>query len=263
MTFPARYLIPVIVLIAVPLALVIQQVRPARFVFVPLLAVSLVVAAAAVRDHIRLYPLTEAPRLFGVRAAADLFPVTNPIPLPTSYVLSPGEFGPTTGRLQGTYAVAEPADGPGFLLFGPNTQLKRGTYRATFQLSATAATPDSRVATVDVFSSLPNKQLAVRSLTAGELAQTRTSDVSLEFSNPEGGLIQTRVIYEGRGTVRAGQVLVEPVRVSADSFGRLPDWPTAFAWVLGTVAAGWLLVLGMKRAQREDRADADAASRTS
>ena len=167
-----------------------------------------------------------------MRAAADLFPVTNPSPLPTSYVLSPGEFGPTTGRLQGTYAVAEPPDGPGFLLFGPFAQLKRGTYRATFQLSATAATPDSRVVTVDVFSSLPDKQLAVRSLTAGELAQARTSDVSLEFSNPEGGLIQTRAIYEGRGTVRAGQVRVEPVRVSAYSSGRLRTgrWRSRGSW---------------------------------
>jgi hypothetical protein len=228
---------------------VLQGIRGTLLLFMPLLAVSLVFSIASVSNHLRLYPATDRPRLFGTRTVADFFPVTDPFPFPTSYVDSPGEFKPTTGRLEGGNAIAGPGDGPGYLLWGPFAPLKHGSYRATFQLAATATAPGAWVATIDFFSSLPDRLLAVRSLTARELAPRTTSKVSLDFSNPEGGLIQTRVWYDGRGTVRAGQVRVESVQVSAP--GRFPDWPIALPWVLGTVAAGWLLVLGMKRAQRE------------
>ena len=76
----------------------IQKVRPTRVVFFPLLAVSLVFAAAAVQEYLHLYPASDRPRLFGVRTTAGLFPITNPLRFPTSYVLSPVEFGPNTGR---------------------------------------------------------------------------------------------------------------------------------------------------------------------
>ncbi len=246
--FPARYLIPVIPLIAVPIALVLQEVRATLVAFVPLLALSLAFALAAVGQHLYLYPAGDKPRVFGARTTAELFPITNPYPFPTSYVLSPGQYGPNTGRLQGGHVVAMPGDPPGYLLFGPNGLLKSGTYRATFELAATGGAPDESVAVVDAISSPPAEVLAGKALTAGDLTE-RMSNVTLEFSNPNGGLIQTRVLYEGRGSLRAGQVRVEPVHVSAHAPGRLPDWPVAFTWVLGTVAAGWLLVVGMKRAQ--------------
>ncbi len=202
------------------------------------------------QEHLHLYPASERPRLFGARTTASLFPITNPEPAPTSFTLSPGAFGPNTGRVQDGYAVAKPGDAPNYLLYGPYSALKRGTYRATFQLAATGARPGWRVAVLDVTSSPPVKVLARKALTAGELASRRMTDVTLEFSNPNGGLIQTTVFYEGRGTVRAGQVMVEPEETSAQAFGRLPDWPKAFGWVIATVVAGWLLVVGMKRAQR-------------
>ena len=89
--FPARYLIVVIPFIAVPIALVIQEVRAARVVFFPLLAVSLVIAAAAVNDHVRLYPSSDRPRLFGAHAHCGVVPdheclsipdVVRPVPEP-------------------------------------------------------------------------------------------------------------------------------------------------------------------------------------
>ncbi len=95
---------------------------------------------------------------------------------------------------------------------------------------------------------------------AGELRSDGLTDVTLEFSNPNGGLIQTRVYYIGEGTLRAGPVRVEPVRPLVQNPGRLPDWPKMLAWVLATIVAGWLLVVGMRRAQR---AADGSASRTS
>ena len=75
--FPARYPLIVIPLIAIPIALVIQELRVARVVFYPLLAASLILTAAATQDYKRLYPVGDKPRLFGIRSAAAAFPVTN------------------------------------------------------------------------------------------------------------------------------------------------------------------------------------------
>jgi hypothetical protein len=260
--FPARYLIVVIPFIAVPLALVIQQVRGARFVFFPLLAVSLVFATAAVADYRQLYPSSDRPRVFGARAAAGLYPITNASRFPTSYVLNPGEYGPNTGQLEDGHAVARPGDRPDGLVYGPFANLRRGTYEATFRLEASGAPPGSHVATIDVYSSLPDGVLARRELTAQELAPPMR-EVTVEFSNPDGGLIQTRVFYEGRGTVRAGRVEVVPQGAAgAQDFGRLPDWPKAFGWLIVTIVAGWLLVLGMRRAHSDAESGAGSASTT-
>ena len=251
--FPSRLLVPLIPLIAIPIALAVQEVRASRFVFFPLLAVSLAFAVASVAEHSYLYAADDKPRLSWARTTADLFPITNPgiFQFATSYVVSPGEFGPTTGRVQGGQAVAEPADGPGHLTFGPFAKLERGTYRATFRLSATAATPEWHVASVDALSAPPTVLLATKTLTAGELGR-RPSDVTLEFSNPRGGLIQTRVFYEGRGTLRSGEVRVDlEGEAPAQASGQYADWPKALPWGLVTVAAGWLLVIGMRRGPRD------------
>jgi hypothetical protein len=248
---PARYLIVVIPLVAVPLALAIQEVRASLFAFAPLLAVSLVFSAAAVANHHGLFPADDKSRILGARATSVLFPVTNPdhFAFGISYLVPPGRFGPVTGGLENGVAVARAGDDPGALSYGPYQVLRRGTYRATFRLAAVDAAPSATVVAVDAVSAPPPKVLAARSLAAGELSG-RMSDVTLEFSNPEGGVIETRVHYAGEGTVRAGPVRVDPVDVDVEAPGRVPDWPKALAWVLGTIAAGWLLVLGMKRGGR-------------
>ena len=258
--WPARYLIPFIPFIAVPLALAIEKVRPARVVFVPLLAVSLVFAAAAAQTYHHLYPASDLPRLFGVRTAASLFPVTNPHELRD--VLRPAsrhvraEHGASRGGARGRRArrPARPH------AYGPYQVLARGSYRATFELAVEGARPTQRVAMIDAASAPPPKLLARRYLFAGELTPGRMNEVTLEFENADGGLIETRVHYEGSGTVRAGEVRVEPLETrSAVPSGRLPDWPKALAWVLGTIVAGWLLVIGMKRAQRDEASSSSRA----
>ncbi len=250
--FPARYLVSIVPLIAVPIALVLREVRAAMFVFVPLFALSLLFVVSAVAQPLRLLPLDDKSRVVGARATSDLFPITNPwlFQYPTSLVVPPGEYGPSTGAVEDGIAVAHPEDGPGSLIFGPYQTMRRGDYRATFPLAASGAPPDSIVAAVDILSSPPVEVLASRPVTAGQLDPRRMTEIPLEFSNSRGGQLETRVHYVGVGTVRAGTIRVSPVDVTAAPSGRLPDWPTAFAWVLGTVAAGWVLVVAMKRARR-------------
>jgi len=246
--FPARYLIILIPLIAIPIAVVIQDVRVARIAFVPLLVLSLVFAVAAIDDYQGLYPLGEKPRIFGLRTTAGVFPNTRPPELPTSFVLAPGQFGPQTGTVHGDVIVAKAGrNGPGFLFWGPYASLKSGTYRARFPLAVTGVRPEEPVATIEVAGSPPSKIFAQKVVTPAELKPHFPSGVTLEFKTPGGYLIEARAYYQGRGTLRAGPVHVERESAVGGPPGRYPDWPLALLWVVGTVAVGWLLVLAMKR----------------
>ena len=64
---PARYPMIVIPLVAIPIALLLQHVRASRFLFVPLLAVSILFAFSAMKDFQGLYPLGDKARMFGLR----------------------------------------------------------------------------------------------------------------------------------------------------------------------------------------------------
>jgi hypothetical protein len=75
--FPGRILLVGIVLVAVPLALVLERVPAARLAFVPLLGVSLVIAVAAVRHEELVYPKNgtrDDARIAVVRDLASAFP---------------------------------------------------------------------------------------------------------------------------------------------------------------------------------------------
>jgi hypothetical protein len=248
---PARYLIIVIPLIAIPTAVVIQHVPVSRLAFVPLLAVSLVFSVAAVRDHQGLFPIDDDTRIFGVKSISPVFPIPRPPHPPTSYEVTPGQFGPATGRLANNnrLIVARPdRDVPGLLTWGPYSTLKDGTYRATFPLTVRGARPTDQVALIEAAGTPPPKLFARRVVTAAELNSRKPTNVSVNFKMPGGYLTETRLFYLGNGTLRAG-----PVRVSAVSLepGRpFSDKMLAAIWFAGTVSIGWLLVRLMKRERR-------------
>jgi hypothetical protein len=247
--FPGRYPMIVIPLIAIPIALVIQQVRAARFVFIPLLALSLVFASVAIADFQGLLPLGDKPRMFGLRTTAAAFPYAHPPHLPTSFDLVPGQAPHQTGRVNGKAMVAKAVrDRPGFLLWGPYASLREGTYRATFPLSVSPVAAKVPVATVDVAGTPPPRLFARKVVTAGELRARRPGRVTLQFRTPGGYLTETRVFYDGVGTLEAGPVEVKAVRVVGSR--RLPAWLLTSLWIAGTVLVGWLFVRMMKRTRR-------------
>ena len=245
---PARLLIIVIPLIAIPLAVAIQHVRAARIVFLPLLACSLVFAVAALRDFEWLYPVVEKPRTFGVRSVATAFPRTRPSMFPTSFTLSPQPwFYPLSGEVKGNRVIARAGrHSPGFALWGPGSGLKSGSYQATFPLAVTGTRPDEPVATIDIVGLPEGAILAQKTVIAAELAPPLPPGVSLSFSTPGSFLIHPRVYYHGHGTLT-----VDPVEVRADPGTPPPsqfrDWPLAFLWVGGTILVGGLFVQTMKR----------------
>ena len=245
---PARYLIIVIPLIAIPLVVAIQHVRAARILFLPLLACSLVFAVAAVREFEWLYPVVEKPRMFGLRSVASAFPRPRELGFPTSFTHhAGGRFPPQTGELHGESVVANPSrDRPGFVLWGPYSALQSGSYRATFTLMARRARRDEPVATIEVVGAPEGAVLARKTVTAAELKPPLPPSATLSFTEPGSFLTETRVYYHGRGTLIAGPVEVRP-DPATPAPARFSDWPLTFLWVAGTILVGGLFVQTMTR----------------
>jgi hypothetical protein len=247
---PARNLIIVIPLIAIPLAVAIQHVRAARIVFFPLLACSLVFAVAAVRDFEWLYPVVEKPRIFGLRSVATAFPSSRRDVFPTSFTLPPPPLVYSqTGEARGNGVIAKAGrDAAGFALWGPysGVGLPSGSYQAAFPLAVTGVRRNEPVATIDVVGAPEGTILAQKTVGAAEVAPPLPPRVSLSFTTPGSFLIQARVYYHGHGTLTAN-----PVEVRADPRAPPPaqfrDWPLAFLWVAGTILVGGLFVQTMKR----------------
>jgi hypothetical protein len=250
---PARYPMIVVPLIAVPLAVAIQHVRAARVVFIPLFAVSIVFAVAAIRHFVQLYPgLTQ--QIVGMRSIAPAFPELAGIQAPVSFTLAPGgPPAPETGKLEGGQVVARAGrDKPGFMMAGPYSGLAPGAYRATFSLAAKGVASDDWVALIQVVGAGGDVILANKALTARELRPSRLTDIDLSFADPGGYWVETRVYYRGRGTLRAGPISVQPI-VTPQPLSRFRDWPLAFCWVAGTFLVGWLLAQVMTLSRQRAR----------
>jgi hypothetical protein len=251
MGFPARYLMIVIPFVAVPIAVAIQQLRLARIVFVPLLAGSLVLGVAAVRDHQGLYPVGERQRIVGLRSIAPAFPVTLPPQPPTSFSVVPGQFRPQTGRLRGDRVVATARrDRPGFVLYGPYSPLKSGAYRATFTLAATGVAPNEPLAAIEAVGQ-GEAFFGRETIIGRDLPNRGFNEVTLHFVTPGDFAMEARVYYLGRGTLTVGPARVEPLAPAiAGPSSHLRDWPLAFLWFGGTILIGALFVQVMQLNRR-------------
>jgi hypothetical protein len=239
---PARYPMIVVPLIAVPLAVAIQRIRVARVVFVPLLAVSIIFAVAAVRNFGLLYP-GDFQQIFGMRSTAPAFPKLSGVQAPVSFTLAPdGPPAPLTGKLEGAQVVGRAGrDKPGFVRFGPFVGLKAGAYLATFSLAAKGVGPDEPVAILQVVGTGGKVVFASKVVTGRQLRPLRLSDIDLSFATPGGQWVETRIYYRGRGTLRAGLISVQPIAAPQPTT-HFRDWPLAFLWVAGTFLVGWLFV---------------------
>ena len=245
---PARYLIIVIPLIAVPLAVGMQYVRAARIIALPLLAVSLALAVAAVRDFEWLYPVVEQPRAFGVRSIDPAFPRTRELGFAASFNHGAGgRFPPLTGRLEGKQVVArEGTDAAGFVLWGPYIGLRRGSYHATFPLRVKGADRDEPVATIEAVGTPDESILARKTVLAAELQPPLPQNVDLTFPVSGRSTTEVRVYYHGNGTLTSGPVDVRIDPQTAPS-AEFRDWPLAFLWIGGTILVGVLFVQTMSR----------------
>jgi hypothetical protein len=246
---PARYPMIVIPLIAVPLAVGIQTVRAARVAFVPLFALSVVFAVAAVRDYGLLYPATDTQRVFGLRSTAPAFPQTQTAEPLESFTFEPGASpSPQTGRVQRGQVVAMAGrDQPGFARYGPYKELRAGRYRSTFMLAFNGVDTEQPAALIDVVAGGRNV-LANKAVLGRELRASLTR-IDLPFATAGTSPIETRVYYPGRGTLRVGPIRVNRLTPPSPK-ASFRDWPLAFLWFGGTVFIGWLFVQIMQLTPR-------------
>ncbi len=101
------------------------------------------------------------------------------------------------------------------------------------------------MATIEVSGSPPGRIFANKVVTGAELKSRTPTGIPLDFAMPGGYLIETRVFFHGRGTLRAGPVKVEALHLAP---GRpFPSWALALGWVSGTVLFGWLFVHWYRR----------------
>lgn len=245
-SFPGRILIVVIVLVAVPLAVVLERVRIAQVLFLPLLAGSLAFAVAGVLRYEALYPSLGdryVARLAGVRSIQTAFPDLRPASPPTSVGLEPRHFSSETGRLEGDLLVAsaERGDPAGFLARSVVLPIRSGGYSARFALATEPPETRARVEVDTILGGPPDGPDVARKEVGGSPASA-----TVPFTAYDGTLLEVRVFYAGRGTAALGHVAL--VRTSpVPPAERFPDWPLAFLWVAGTVLVGALFVEAARR----------------
>ena len=103
------------------------------------------------------------------------------------------------------------------------------------------------VTRIDAAGSPPVRVFATKLLTAGEIRAHDRKPISLTFKTPGGYLVETRLFWEGVGTLIAGPIRVEPAHLSHTA--RLPTWVLECLWIGGTIVVGWIFLLLMRRSR--------------
>lgn len=269
-SFPARYLIPVVLLVAVPLALALRLDRPTRYAFAGLLVISLAIDAMAVTHYRDLYPrsdtLPTGRTVLPVAASLqNVWPTFQAPDLPTSFRVTPDETPRLTGQLVTTGPGNSPSvvayatsgqDPPGYLSYGPYDLLQAGQYQASFTLAAAGQRPADPVVVLDA-RVVPDKELVHTELRLADFPLNRTSATfTIPFTLTEPGTVETRVYYRGHASVWLSGIAVTPVAVAPGAATTYPDWPISLVWVVGLTAAALAL---LRTRDKGDRISAELA----
>ncbi|HEX5416054.1 MAG TPA: hypothetical protein VFZ25_10340 [Chloroflexota bacterium] len=267
-SFPARYFIPVVLLVALPLALALRLSRLIRFAFAGLLIVSIAIDGMAVLHYRDLYPRSNtAPAGRTVLPIAanlqSLWPRFQAPDLPTGFRVTPDQLPRRTGRLTtiahpgqppAVVAYAAPGRDPvGFLSYGPYAVLQAGSYRANFMLAAAGQQTTQSVVILDV-RAVNGRILARTELHLADFPPDRTNGtfaVPFTLADPE--TVETRVYYAGQTAVWLGAITVTPVAVVPSPADSYPDWPISLAWV-SLIIGGSLALLWSEGNQAEPNA---------
>jgi hypothetical protein len=237
---PGRYLVPIVALLAVPLAAVIDKGRRRLADVVGVLAVASMVLA--------WLPANEFSLLYGYDIeSTSLRPVAAWAP----YLVAPGYGGGSVtysaenfyhrvGDLErvGDAAVwaAQADDGRGHLIFGPYRTFPRGNYEAAFVIWGGPSGARAGQVTVDV--TARGRPLVERAdVTAPSGQFTR---VVLEFTLSGRTELEFRALHQATGTDGIAGVDVRRLESSSPPHPGLPPWAVIplFA-VLVAIAAGW------------------------
>ena len=241
---PARYVVVLVPLIAVPLAVAVATNRTMQGAGVLLLAASLGLGGVAVTHARELYPdISGRTYLAPFAVLQELYPI---VPGPTpGFKMTAAQAPHITGRLDADAGalVAEPGrDQPGHLAYGPYVSLSEGAYVARFTLAAAPDDPTRPVAILDIMQH-PDTVIARREVLPSELPpQGGYAEHALPFRTEGGRGVQARVQWLGNGELRFQEVEVALLPVRNPQEQRFPYWPRALFWMTAALFIGSLLV---------------------
>ena len=242
-TFPARMMVPIVPVLAIPLAYAILHHRWLRIVGAALFLVSLVISIQSL-----LYPynaltdlngFSELPFLSRLQAAypALQFTASNTdLDLSTMF----RQTGQLVCRQDKPCIIrATPGiDEPGFMVFGPYRRMITGQYTATFSLDADRVDTSALVARIDVATDQGKRILAQQDIYARDFV---TGDgfrpFSLSFAARDIWKLEFRVYFTGQAKLRLQAIQIRPQQTSAASHA-YPGLPIVVAWGASAIVAG-------------------------
>ena len=241
--FPGRYPMIVIPLIAIPMAVAIEAVRPARLVFLPLLAGSLIFAGASISDYQGLYPVGDSPRIFGPEECRTSLPNLDSACATDLFHPDSRAASSEDGQGAGTRCRCTGRSGQaGICPRGPYTPLGSGTYRANLSAGNHRGHGQASRRHRSMYSEArPERCSRNEPVTAADLNPRRLTNITMQFTTPGGYFTETRVYYDGFGTLKAGPVKVEPAYIVAHGATHFYQWPSRLPLARGD-APGRLVV---------------------
>jgi hypothetical protein len=243
-SLPARFQVPLVLILAVPLLILVVRAPPARVVLVPVAALSLALTGAGLHSAIALYPPLEGGEAVRVPLARTLAAVWPRFWIPQPASVAVGVQVREVGRLVSTpplpveaWDVAEstPEEGPGLLSGGSGTYYEGGRYEVVFTLGRTRQ-PGVRgeIGTVSV-RNLEGRVIVARRLTDADVpADGQLHLVRVPVDLPGDELLWPEVKTAGNDVLRTGAILFAPgALVGATPPTRYPDVLLVLLWVAG------------------------------
>jgi hypothetical protein len=262
--FPARLLLPIIPLLAIPLAYALRQRRWLRIAGLALFLVSVAISAQSLWQPYKALAdqngVSELPLL---RRVQGIYPALQYIGQSAEWDMS--RTRRHIGQLiddQGTsdqVVLADPqADEPGFVITRPTRAFQTGSYAATFALRSGDAAPTTIVAHIDVVSHEDRGVLAGRDLYAHEFPSgSEPGTFSLTFFTRDTWAIEARVYFTGQSRLWVRSISIIPLtELPTHSY---PGLPIVVVWgllvlIIGFLAARKSLSLDMESISNEERA---------
>ena len=244
-SFPARMLLPITPLLAMPLAYSLWRARWLRILGLVLFVISVIISVQGLLQPYKAFAnqsgLGELPLL---RPVQGIYPALQDTPLDLEFDLSetahyPGEL--THDQTTGAQVIlADPqVDEPGYMAFGPYSAFQTGQYIATIGLGRGEADASAVVASIDVVADGGRRVLAGRDIYAHEFSPgPQPQAFSLSFSTRDTWPIEVRVYYTGQSRLWLQSVTIRPLTgVRTTSY---PGLPIVVGWGLVVVIIGLL-----------------------
>jgi hypothetical protein len=215
-TLPGRFAVVLLPLLAVGALLAIEASRPIALVSGGLALVALVPLISGWRDYGKLYDLNRVQTPLARRTKVVWPPVENVPGLDqagyrtSAAVREVGRVGPMPGGGDGV--LTSPADGPGLVAWGPDVELRSGSYNLAVGVagSGPAAAP---AGLITVRATASGTILAERSFVWAEVATTPTrpeAGIELSFFAPT-ETIRFEVESRGTGELAVSTIAARPL----------------------------------------------------